>query len=66
MNNMDSIKIRIKLQKQTNLVNETELQYSEAAAAKAASASFDVSDDQNKSDMTCSLDNPEDCEACGS
>jgi ribonucleoside-diphosphate reductase alpha chain len=66
----DAIKFTVEKQaepaiEQTNLVNETELQYSDAAA-KAASASFDVSDDQNKSDMTCSLDNPEDCEACGS
>ena len=66
----DAIKFTVEKQaepaiEQTNLVNETELQYSEAAA-KAASASFDASDDQNKSDMTCSLDNPEDCEACGS
>jgi ribonucleoside-diphosphate reductase alpha chain len=66
----DAIKFTVEKQaepaiEQTNLVNETEMQYSEAAA-KAAAASFDGGDDQNKADMTCSLDNPEACEACGS
>ena len=66
----DAIKFTVEKQaepaiEQTNLVNETELVYSEAAA-KAAAASFDNSDEQNKADMTCSLDNPEACEACGS
>jgi ribonucleoside-diphosphate reductase alpha chain len=66
----DAIKFTVEKQaetaiEQTNLVNETELVYSEAAA-KAAAASFDNSVDQNKADMTCSLDNPEACEACGS
>jgi hypothetical protein len=36
------------------------------AAAKAAAASFDNSTEQNIADMTCSLDNPDACEACGS
>jgi ribonucleoside-diphosphate reductase alpha chain len=66
----DAIKFTVEKQaepaiEQTNLVNETELVYSEAAA-KAAAASFDNSIEQNKADMTCSLDNPEACEACGS
>jgi ribonucleoside-diphosphate reductase alpha chain len=66
----DAIKFTVEKQaepaiEQTNLVNETELVYSDAAA-KAAAASFDNSTEQNIADMTCSLDNPDACEACGS
>ena len=65
----DAIKFTVEKQaepaiEQTNTVQESELQYA-AHAAKAA-ASFDSSDDQNRSDMACSLDNPDACEACGS
>jgi ribonucleoside-diphosphate reductase alpha chain len=65
----DAIKFTIEKQaeiaiEQTNDVNETELQY--AAHAAQAAASFSTDDAQNKADMTCSLDNPEACEACGS
>jgi ribonucleoside-diphosphate reductase alpha chain len=65
----DAIKFTIEKQadvaiEQTNEVNETELQY--AAHAAQAAASFATDDDQNKADMTCSLDNPDACEACGS
>jgi ribonucleoside-diphosphate reductase alpha chain len=65
----DAIKFTIEKQaevsiEQTNEVNETELQY--AAHAAQAAASFSTDDDQNKADMTCSLDNPDACEACGS
>ena len=54
----DAIKFTVEKQaepaiEQTNLVNETELVYSEAAA-KAAAASFDNSLDKNKAEMTCS------------
>jgi ribonucleoside-diphosphate reductase alpha chain len=45
-------------------VNETELQYAAHTAQAAASFSADAA--QNQSDMACSLDNPEACEACGS
>jgi ribonucleoside-diphosphate reductase alpha chain len=65
----DAIKFTIEKQaevaiEQTNEVNETELQY--AAHAAQAAASFSTDEAQNKADMTCSLDNPEACEACGS
>ncbi|MFD3393196.1 ribonucleoside-diphosphate reductase subunit alpha [Aquirufa sp. OSTEICH-129V] len=65
----DAIKFTIEKQadvaiEQTNEVNETELQY--ASHAAQAAASFTTDDAQNKADMTCSLDNPEACEACGS
>ncbi len=65
----DAIKFTIEKQaevaiEQTNDVNETELQY--AAHAAQAAASFSADEAQNKADMTCSLDNPEACEACGS
>ena len=65
----DAIKFTIEKQadvaiEQTNEVNETELQY--ASHAAQAAASFTTDDVQNKADMTCSLDNPEACEACGS
>jgi ribonucleoside-diphosphate reductase alpha chain len=65
----DAIKFTIEKQaevaiEQTNDVNETELQY--AAHAAQAAASFSTDEAQNKADMTCSLDNPEACEACGS
>lgn len=65
----DAIKFTIEKQaevqiEQTNNVNETELQYA-AHTAKAA-ASFTTDTAQNQSDMACSLDNPEACEACGS
>ena len=65
----DAIKFTIEKQaevqiQQTNTVNETELQY--AAHTAQAAASFSTEDSQNRADMTCSLDNPEACEACGS
>ncbi len=65
----DAIKFTIEKQaevqiEQTNNVNETELQY--AAHTAQAAASFSTDDSQNRSDMACSLDNPEACEACGS
>jgi ribonucleoside-diphosphate reductase alpha chain len=65
----DAIKFTIEKQaevqiEQTNTVNETELQY--AAHTAQAAASFSTDDSQNRSDMACSLDNPEACEACGS
>ncbi len=65
----DAIKFTIEKQadvaiEQTNEVNETELQY--ASHAAQAAASFTTDEAQNKADMTCSLDNPEACEACGS
>ncbi len=65
----DAIKFTIEKQaevaiEQTNEVKETELQY--ATHAAQAAASFSTDDAQNKADMTCSLDNPEACEACGS
>lgn len=65
----DAIKFTIEKQaevqiEQTNNVNETELQY--AAHTAQAAASFATDDSQNRSDMSCSLDNPEACEACGS
>jgi ribonucleoside-diphosphate reductase alpha chain len=65
----DAIKFTIEKQaevaiEQTNEVKETELQY--AAHAAQAAASFSTDEAQNKADMTCSLDNPEACEACGS
>ena len=65
----DAIKFTIEKQaevaiEQTNEVKETELQY--ASHAAQAAASFSTDDAQNKADMTCSLDNPEACEACGS
>jgi ribonucleoside-diphosphate reductase alpha chain len=65
----DAIKFTVEKQaesaiEQTNIVHESELQY--AAHATTAAASFDSSNDQNRSDMSCSLDNPEACEACGS
>ncbi|RVU23514.1 ribonucleoside-diphosphate reductase subunit alpha [Sandaracinomonas limnophila] len=63
----DAIKFTVEKQaepaiEQTNEVQETELQYGQYAANAAAS----FSDEQNRSDMACSLDNPEACEACGS
>jgi ribonucleoside-diphosphate reductase alpha chain len=65
----DAIKFTIEKQaevqiEQTNNVNETELQYAAHTAQAAASFSADAA--QNQSDMACSLDNPEACEACGS
>lgn len=65
----DAIKFTVEKQaevqiEQTNTVRESEMQY--AAHTAQAAASFATDDLQNKSDMTCSLDNPEDCEACGS
>ena len=65
----DAIKFTVEKQaevqiEQTNNVNETEMQY--AAHAAQAAASFSTDDSQNRSDMACSLDNPEACEACGS
>jgi ribonucleoside-diphosphate reductase alpha chain len=67
----DAIKFTIEKQaevaiEQSNDVHETELQYAAHAAQAAAAASFQIDDAQNKADMTCSLDNPEACEACGS
>lgn len=67
----DAIKFTIEKQaevaiEQSNDVHETELQYAAHAAQAAAAASFTTDDAQNRADMTCSLDNPEACEACGS
>jgi ribonucleoside-diphosphate reductase alpha chain len=67
----DAIKFTIEKQadvaiEQSNDVHETELQYAAHAAQAAAAASFQTDDTQNRADMTCSLDNPEACEACGS
>jgi ribonucleoside-diphosphate reductase alpha chain len=67
----DAIKFTIEKQadvaiEQTNDVHETELQYAAHAAQAAAAASFQADDSQNKADMSCSLDNPDACEACGS
>jgi ribonucleoside-diphosphate reductase alpha chain len=67
----DAIKFTIEKQadvaiEQSNDVHETELQYAAHAAQAAAAASFKTDDAQNRADMTCSLDNPEACEACGS
>jgi ribonucleoside-diphosphate reductase alpha chain len=63
----DAIKFTVERQaepaiEQSNDVHPTELQYNPHAAAAAAS----FTEDQNRSDMACSLDNPEACEACGS
>jgi len=65
----DAIKFTVEKQaevqiEQTNNVKETEMQY--AAHTAQAAASFSTDDSQNRSDMACSLDNPEACEACGS
>ena len=65
----DAIKFTVEKQadvqiEQTDVVRETEMQY--AAHTTQAAASFNTEDDQNRSDMSCSLDNPEACEACGS
>lgn len=65
----DAIKFTVEKQaevqiEQTNNVNETEMQY--AAHTVQAAASFSADDSQNRSDMACSLDNPEACDACGS
>lgn len=63
----DAIKFTVEKQaepalEQTNEVNPAELQYGQYAASAAAS----FTDEQNRSDMACSLDNPDACEACGS
>ncbi len=63
----DAIKFTVEKQaepaiEQSNDVHPTELQYGQYAATAAAS----FTDEQNRSDMACSLDNPEACEACGS
>ena len=47
------------------VVNEQEMNYLTNAPA-AAPQTWDESQEQNYSNMTCSLDNPEGCEACGS
>jgi len=65
----DAIKFTVEKQaevqiEQTNNVKETEMQY--AAHTAQAAASFSTDDSQNRSDMACSLDNPEACEACSS
>ncbi|MHA8053329.1 ribonucleoside-diphosphate reductase subunit alpha [Aquirufa sp. Wall-65K1] len=65
----DAIKFTIEKQaevaiEQTNNVHESEMQYARQQAASAAS--FTEAESQNRADMTCSLDNPEACEACGS
>jgi ribonucleoside-diphosphate reductase alpha chain len=67
----DAIKFTIEKQadvaiEQSNDVHETELQYAAHAAQAAAAASFQTEDAQNRADMSCSLDNPDACEACGS
>ena len=65
----DAIKFTVEKQaevqiEQTSVVRESEMQY--ATHAAQAAASFSADDAQNRSDMSCSLDNPEACEACGS
>jgi ribonucleoside-diphosphate reductase alpha chain len=65
----DAIKFTVEKQaeiqiEQTAVVRESEMQY--AAHTAQAAASFGTDDAQNRSDMACSLDNPEACEACGS
>ena len=65
----DAIKFTVEKQaevqiEQTAVVRESEMQY--ATHAAQAAASFSTDDAQNRSDMSCSLDNPEACEACGS
>ncbi|MEY3854049.1 MAG: Ribonucleoside-diphosphate reductase [Bacteroidota bacterium] len=65
----DAIKFTVEKQaevqiEQTAVVRESEMQY--ATHAAQAAASFSADDSQNRSDMACSLDNPEACEACGS
>jgi ribonucleoside-diphosphate reductase alpha chain len=65
----DAIKFTVEKQaevqiEQTAVVRESEMQY--ATHAAQAAASFSTDDSQNRSDMACSLDNPEACEACGS
>jgi ribonucleoside-diphosphate reductase alpha chain len=65
----DAIKFTVEKQaevqiEQTAVVRESEMQY--AAHTAQAAASFSTDDAQNRSDMACSLDNPEACEACGS
>jgi ribonucleoside-diphosphate reductase alpha chain len=66
---VDAIKFTVEKQaevqiEQSNNVNETEMQY--VAHTAQAAASFSTDDSQNRSDMNCSLDNPEACDACGS
>jgi ribonucleoside-diphosphate reductase alpha chain len=48
---------------QANVVNEQEMNYEVAPPSQTWS---DGDDSQKWSDMSCSLDNPEGCEACGS
>ena len=65
----DAIKFTVEKQaevqiEQTAVVRESEMQY--AVNTAQAAASFSTDDTQNRSDMACSLDNPEACEACGS
>jgi ribonucleoside-diphosphate reductase alpha chain len=65
----DAIKFTVEKQaevqiEQTAVVRESEMQY--AGHTAQAAASFGTDDAQNRSDMACSLDNPEACEACGS
>ncbi len=65
----DAIKFTVEKQaevqiEQTAVVRESEMQY--ATHTAQAAASFSTDDSQNRSDMACSLDNPEACEACGS
>lgn len=69
----DAIKFTVEKQaevaiEQTNVVNEHEMNYSVVANMQQAAASFGGSNvvEQNWSDMNCSLDDPEGCEACGS
>ncbi|MFD1815941.1 ribonucleoside-diphosphate reductase alpha chain [Pseudarcicella hirudinis] len=70
----DAIKFTVEKQaevaiEQTNVVKEHEMNYSVAANnMQQAAASFANSNvvEQNWSDMSCSLDDPEGCEACGS
>ena len=63
----DAIKFTVEKQaepaiEQSNDVHPVEMKYDQYAASAAAS----FTDDQNRSDMACSLDNPDACEACGS
>lgn len=62
----DAIKFTIEKQSEAQIeqVNEKDLQY--AAHTAQAAASFSSNDSQDRSDMACSLDNPEACDACGS
>ncbi|MFM1913035.1 MAG: Ribonucleoside-diphosphate reductase [Bacteroidota bacterium] len=64
----DAIKFTVEKQAEPqvdkiNAPKEVEMKYEEYAKQSAASFKDDA---QNRSDMSCSLDNPDACEACGS